>query len=330
MKPTVLLFLLLLSVLPSRAQQFSFSEPKMGTIFNITIDGPDSLTARKAAYKAFARIDQINLALSDYSEQSETWQLNATSPANWVAVSEDLGEVLKMSKAISEQTFGAFDPTIGALVQLWRRAKRKNELPGQRQIEEALAVNGFDAIVFDTTRLPFKIKYIKKGMKLDFGGIGKGYAVEEALKVLKAEGFAHSFVSAGSSIAAADAPASKPTWEFLLEDKNSGGPGINELIKCTNCFIASSGDIYQYLEFGGRKYSHIIDPETGEALTNGAFVIVTAPSGAQADAYATAFCVMEMEEIRRFLERNSDVSAMVWKKNGEVMEQLTFGQSFVN
>jgi FAD:protein FMN transferase len=302
----------------------------MGTIFSITIEDPDSLVARGAAHKAFARIDQINLALSDYSEQSETWQLNANTPTSWTDVSKDLGRVLQQSLAISEETFGAFDPTIGALVQVWRRAKRKNELPDRSQIQGALVVNGFDAIAIDTTSSPFKVKYLRKGMKLDFGGIGKGYAVEEALKVLKAEGLARSFVSAGSSIAAGDAPLNRDSWEFLLEDKNNGGKGINELIECNNCFIASSGDLYQYLELGGRKYSHIIDPETGEALTNGAFVIVTAPSGAQADAYATAFCVMEMEEIRKFLEMNPDVSAMVWKKNDEVMEELIFGQSFVN
>ncbi len=330
MKPAVVLLILLISVNYVGAQSFRFEEPKMGTVISIVISSPDSIIARNAAYKAFVRIDEINLALSDYSEQSETWQLNAINPATWTKLSADLGKVLIQSKAIAEETFGAFDPTIGALVQLWRRSKRKNELPTGVQINEALAVNGFDAIAIDTSTFPVKVKYLKKGMKLDFGGIGKGYAVDEALKVLVAEGFDHSFVSAGSSIAAAQSPFDRDSWEFLIEDKDKKGNGVDRIVKCNNCFIASSGDLYQYMEFGGRRYSHIIDPETGEALTNGAFVIVTAPSSTLADAYATAFCVMELEEIRRFLEINSEVSAMVWKKNGNTTEQLVFGQSFID
>lgn len=303
----------------------------MGSVFTIAVSGPDSLLARAAAYKAFTRIDEINLALSDYSEASETWQLNAATPKGWVAISPDLSEALTMSQCLSEQTFGAFDPTIGQLVQLWRRARRKNEVPPRQQINEALLLKGFDALELDTSRQPHSIRYLKQGVQLDFGGIGKGYAADEALQVLTEAGFPKSFVSASSSIAAGDAPDDRPEWLFMMENREKeevGDGGIGQAIECTNCFIASSGDLYQYLEVRGRRYSHIIDPETGEALSNGSFAIVMAPSAALADAYATAFCVMEMEDVRRFLEANADISAMVWKKNGQIMEELALGSYF--
>lgn len=303
----------------------------MGSVFTIAVSSTDSLVAREAAYKAFARIDEINLALSDYSEASETWQLNAATPGGWVAVSPDLSKVLVMSQRLHEQTFGAFDPTIGQLVQLWRRARRKNEVPPRLQINEALLLKGFDALELDTSQHPHKIRYLREGVQLDFGGIGKGYAADEALRVLTDAGFPASFVSASSSIAAGDAPDDRPEWTFMMENQRKEGgstSGIEQVIQCTNCFIASSGDLYQYLELRGRRYSHIIDPETGEALSNGSFAIVLAPSAALADAYATAFCVMEMEDVRRFLEANTDISAMVWKKNGEILEELALGAYF--
>jgi thiamine biosynthesis lipoprotein len=303
----------------------------MGSVFTIIVSEPDSLLARAAAYKAFARIDEINLALSDYSEASETWQMNAATPEGWVPISPDLSKALTMSQRLSEQTFGTFDPTIGQLVQLWRRARRKNEVPPRQQINEALLLKGFDALELDTSQLPHKIRYLKQGVQLDFGGIGKGYAADEALRVLTEAGFPKSFVSASSSIAVGDAPDDRPEWTFMMENRekeDADKNGIEQVIECTNCFIASSGDLYQYLEVNGRRYSHIIDPETGEALSNGSFAIVLAPSAALADAYATAFCVMEMEDVRRFLEANTDISAMVWKKNGEILEELALGVYF--
>lgn len=327
-KPAFLLALLMTVLQSTRAQLHTFVEPKMGSAFEITINSPDSVGARAAAYKAFARIDAINLALSDYSEQSETWKINAAKSTGWVNLSHDLAAVLSLSEKISNETFGAFDPSVGAIVQLWRRARRKNELPVQEAIDQAASLSGMRLVQLDTTVTPGKLKMLKAGVQLDFGGIGKGYAADEALELLQRLGFDRSFVSAGSSIAAGSAPAGRERWEFLVDDSDKSGKRVEQLIACQNCFIASSGDLFQYMELGGRRYSHIIDPETGEALTNGAFVVVLAPTAALADAYATAFCVMEMEEIRRFLEVNDSISARVWKAGGAGLEELSMGPHF--
>jgi len=305
------LTVLLASGCGRKVQPFSFDEPKMGTVFSITLYAEDSLKAHQAAYLAFARIDEINLALSDYSEESETWQLNAHQPEGWVPLSDDLATVLELSKQIANETNGAFDPTIGRLVQLWRRARRKNELPDSLLLKEALALSGFDAIVLADKRL----RIVNKGMKLDFGGVGKGYAVDEALNVLKEQGYRRSFVSTASSIAVGDAPQDRPSWEFLMEEDLGQADGVSETIACNNCFIASSGDLFQSLELNGKRYSHIIDPSTGQALTNGAFTIVLAPSATLADAYSTAFSVMPVDEIKEFVKTHPDVKVKVWKSD---------------
>lgn len=294
----------------------------MGAVFSITLYAEDSLKAREAAYLAFARIDEINLALSDYSEESETWKLNAHQPEGWVPVSDDLAIMLELSKQIANETNGAFDPTIGSLVQLWRRARRKNELPDSLLLKEALEQSGFDAIELAEKR----VRIVSKGVKLDFGGIGKGYAVDEALHVLKEQGYRRSFVSASSSIAVGDAPLDRLSWEFLMEEGPGKDNGVSDTINCNNCFIASSGDLFQYLELNGKRYSHIIDPSSGQALTNGAFTIVLAPSATLADAYSTSFSVMPVDKIKGFVKTHPEVKVKVWKSDekGVVEEYFSF------
>lgn len=292
----------------------------MGAVFSITLFAPDSSKAREAADKAFARIDEINLALSDYTEESETWQINAHPTQEWIDVSDDLFRMLQVSVGVAAETDGAFDPAIGNVVQLWRRARRKQELPTKDAVDEALARAGYRHIELDESRR--RVRFTHTGVKLDFGGIGKGYAMDEALKVLQKNGFKSSFVSASSSIAAGDAPLDKNGWEFLLENGEAGEKGVSETVRCNNCFIASSGDLYQYMELGGKRYSHIIDPSAGMALTNGAFAIVLAPNATLADAYATAFCVMGIDEMRAFLDEHAEVHAKVWRNEGGKLKVL--------
>ncbi len=295
-------------------KKYVFEEPKMGSVVSITLFASDSLAAREAAYRAFSRIDEINLALSDYSEQSETWQLNAGQPDGWVTVGPDLLKTLLISRQVADATNGAFDPAIGNIVQLWRRARRRQELPSAEALSEARSNGGIGSIAIDTARSRIKLEV--KGVRLDFGGIGKGYAMDEALKVLQENGMRRAIVSASSSIAVGAPPADKPVWEFTLSNGPAGEQGLSETISCNNCFIASSGDLYQYMELDGQRYSHIIDPSTGMALTNGAFSIVTAPSATLADAYATAFCVMDRQQVIDFVKAHPGVEAKVWKMEG--------------
>ena len=319
-RPTVLFLLFFICGCGTESQRYTFQAAKMGSVFSITLFAPDSAKAREVAEKAFSRIDEINLALSDFTEESETWQINAHPTKEWIDISDDLFRMLQISVQVAGQTDGAFDPAVGNLVQLWRRARRRQELPTKDALDEALARAGYHHIELDESKR--RVRFTQKGIKLDFGGIGKGYAMDEALKILQQNGFKISFVSASSSIAAGEAPPDKKSWEFSLAHGEAGEEGVGETIHCNNCFIASSGDLYQYMEVGEKRYSHIIDPFTGMALTNSAFAIVVAPSATLADAYATAFCVMGMGEVGAFLDEHSGVHAKVWKNEGGELKVL--------
>jgi thiamine biosynthesis lipoprotein len=144
----------------------------------------------------------------------------------------------------------------------------------------------------------YQFKFLKKGVKLDFGGIGKGYAVDEALKTLKIQGVKKAMVSAGSSITVGNAPPSKKGWS-VIADTIFFSNGAKRYIE--NRSQSVSGDDQQYLEWEGKRYSHLLNPITGKPLTNGATCLVEGPNGLITDALGTAFSIMDFDEVRKIL-----------------------------
>jgi thiamine biosynthesis lipoprotein len=144
----------------------------------------------------------------------------------------------------------------------------------------------------------YQFKFLKKGVKLDFGGIGKGYAVDEALKTLKIQGVNKAMVSAGSSITMGKAPPSKKGWSVAADTVffSNGGKRYIE-----NRSQSVSGDDQQYLEWEGKRYSHLLNPITGKPLTNGATCLVEGPNGLITDALGTAFSIIDFDEVRKIL-----------------------------
>ncbi|MCH8961188.1 MAG: FAD:protein FMN transferase, partial [Bacteroidetes bacterium] len=166
-------------------ERYAFSRGQMGTTFNIVLYAPDSVLARRAADAAFARIDTLNQRLSDYLVDSELSRLSATAgEGRAVPVSDDLWTVLMAAQRMAEQTGGAFDVTVGPLTRLWRWAMRRNRLPPEDRLEQARKAVGYRHLVLDRAARAVGLK--KPGMRLDLGGIAKGFAVDEALAVLHA------------------------------------------------------------------------------------------------------------------------------------------------
>ncbi len=254
----------------------------MGTTFSILCFSADSLGAAKAAAAAFALVDSMNSIMSHYSPESELGLLNRSAGSGKaVAVSPVLWDVLQQSVRFAKTSRGAFDPTLGPLVHLWRQVSRMDRLPTASELAAAKAITGYGLLVFDTAartvRLPLR------GMKLDLGGIGKGYAAAEALKTIEALGFAHCLVDAGGDICLGNPPPGQKGWRVAAK----GGD-----LLLANCAVATSGDFYRFVDIDGIRYSHIIHPETGYGLTGRTEVTVVAKSGAEADALASAVSVL--------------------------------------
>ena len=159
----------------------------MGAPWKITLYAGDEGTAKRAAGAAYSRIEELNRVLSDYDPESELSKLSDTAPsATPVRLSDDLWNVLSFSERLSEASGGAFDITVGPLTKLWRRARRTKEMPDAELLKEAREATDYQAVRLDGDH--HTVQLMKPHMRLDAGGVGMGYGVDEAMKVLKREG----------------------------------------------------------------------------------------------------------------------------------------------
>ena len=246
----------------------------MGTLVSITLyaDSPDQ--AQRAFTAAFSTIARLNRILSDYDPESELSRVcEADTP-----LSPELLVVLNHAQELATETKGAFDITVVQLTKLWRRARRENHLPSKAQIADAFKRSGFRNLKVRAWRIGCAVP----GMQLDAGGIAKGYAGDEALAALRKAGVTSAMVAISGDIVIGDPPPGKPGWKIQV---------LGQTLTLANAAVSTSGDEYQFIELGGTRYSHIIDPRTGMALRNSHAVGVVARKGIDSDSIATAVSV---------------------------------------
>lgn len=258
----------------------------MGTRCRIVVYAPSEAVAAEACTGAFARVAEIEVALSDYNPASEASHLVAAKPGIWHPVSAELAVALRRSKQVFDASGGAFDPSVGPLTKLWRQTRRDGVLPAPEVLADARARAGLS--LFEIDQELDRIQFSRPGLGLDFGGIGKGLAADEALRVLAEEGLRAALIDFGGGLVAGDAPPGERAWE--VEVRN--GLGGARVMTLANAAVATSGDVEQFVEIGGTRYSHILDPATGLGLTRRTAATVVCPSGWMADALATAACVL--------------------------------------
>ncbi len=260
----------------------------MGTEFRIVFYTSDETLANDAAAAAFRRIDELEQIFSDYIPGSEVSRLSATAgTGEKVLVGDDLWKVLSFSQRVAKQTKGVFDVTAGALTKLWRRAFRHKKMPGEKDVELALKTVGYKKVKLFKKQ---QVQLMAPGTLLDFGGVAKGYAVDKAMTVLKQHRINAAMIDGGGDIAVSDPPPGKPGWA-IERMVYKAGELDSQMFFLSNKAIATSGDTYRYLEWQGKRYSHILDPRTGMGITTRQIVTVVAPTCMQADAWATAMSV---------------------------------------
>ncbi len=266
-----------------------FSRSLMGTDFRIIAYHADSVKLKEAVEKAYARVAILEKVFSDYDENSEVSWLSKDGKES--EVSDELWDVLQYSLEVSRRSEGAFDVSVGALSKVWRKAFRQKEFPSNAELNRAAATVGYEYIKMKESKRTRTIKLEKPGMRLDFGGIAVGYAVDEAMAWLNEYGITTALVDGGGDILLGDAPPGQKGWEIEVPDKLVNGELTFKKTYLANTAITTSGDTYRYLEHEGKRYSHIIDPRTGLGLTSRRVVTVTAPTCIAADAWATAASV---------------------------------------
>ena len=300
-------------------RKFVFEKAEMGLPFRISLYAADEAVARAGADAAFARIAELNSAMSDYDSDSELSRLSRSAgQGRAVPVTAALWTVLAHAQAVAERSGGAFDITVGPLVNVWRRARRKQELPDAAMLAEMRASVGFRKLRLDPG--PRTAELLAPEMRLDLGAIAKGFACDEALAVLKRRGLARALVGGSGDMAAGDAPPGQPGWRIEVAPLDAPGAPPPQVVFLKNCGIATSGDVFQRLEIAGRRYSHIVDPRTGLGLTDHSLVTIIAPDAMTADALSTAVSVLGLERGMRLVEETPGAAGHAVRQPGEKIE----------
>ena len=280
--------------------------------FRVVLYATNQVSADAAADAAFQRIKQLNEIMSDYDPDSELSKLSASSGSGTaVPVSPDLWFVLDRAQDLAKRSDGAFDVTVGPFVNLWRRARRQHQLPNPERLAQARLAVGYKHVKLDEEKLT--VELLVPNMKLDLGGIAKGYAIGEALKVLGRLGIERALVEGGGDVAVSEPPPGKSGWRFDLSSLDVTNAPADRFLSLRNCAISTSGDLYQRLEIDGKRYSHIVDPRTGIGLTDHSLVNVIAPESITADSLTKVVSVLGPEKGLEFIARTPQVAARVMR-----------------
>jgi thiamine biosynthesis lipoprotein len=251
----------------------------MGTLFRIVWYGEGDATA------AFRRIAELDARLSDYKPESE---LNRLCRSGGGEVSSDLLTVIEAAQKLARESNGAFDITQGPVIRLWREARKSGKLPAPAALMDAADRGGYQNLEIEGR----KVRLLVPGMQLDLGGIAKGFAADEALKILKQQGNASALVAASGDLAIGDAPPGKAGWSVGIDSFRAKPGEFTRVLELKNCAVSTSGDTEQFAVIEGARYSHIINPHTHRPLTVRIGVTVVAGSGLESDPLSTALSVL--------------------------------------
>ena len=305
-------------------QSHVFEKPQMGVPFRLVIrteQGPDF--AESAASKTWSRIEALNHVFSNYQTDSELSLLGQGSGRGlWVAVSPDLWELMIRSQRLAYLSDGAFDLTMGPLTALWRKSRREQSMPDAEELARARAKSGWQHLLMMPEA--HSVCLTQPGMRLDPGGIAKGYALDAGIEVLKGMGVQHALLSGGGDMMSLGGRSLSEPWQIRLaslaedEDVNE----TEDLIALQDMAMATSGDLFQFVEIDGKRYSHILNPSTGMGLTTRSLVTVVASDATTADAVATTLSVLGPIEGRKWVERHDpDLKVrFLWMNNQDQVQ----------
>ncbi len=285
-----------------------------GIILEIKLYGePDQLKAVfDIIYKKVSEVDKIcNL----YSPTSELSQLNNTAYAKPFVCSELLWDVLMESKKYYELSEGAFDISATPLMKLWGFYRKRKTLPSEKELNEAQKLVGLHKVIFDSEAK--SVKFTLPGMRLDLGGIAKGYAVNLAAKFAKKENVKIGIINLGGNAYCFPEPfPEKKTYTIAVRDP-LGENSICGVVELLDQSVATSGDYERYVVINGRHYAHIMNPETGDPVENMLSVTVITPSATVSDALSTIVFIKGAKFAEKYNKRHAETSFLIIKRNSK-------------
>jgi FAD:protein FMN transferase len=286
---TIVLAAVALCSPPGDLLRLEQNDEAMGATFSVVLYGSDRSQMEKAAGAAFDEVHRLDRLLSNYKEDSEWSEVNRTAGVRPVKLSAELFRLLSDCLKYSRESDGAFDITVGPLMKVWGFYKGEGALPRPADVTDALTRVGHRHVRLDAAAQT--ILFDRAGVELDPGGIGKGYAVDRMVEVLRRSGIAVALVSAGSSIYGLGAPPDEPTgWRITIRAPDDPNKSAAEVF-LRDMSLSTSGSYEKFFWADGRTYAHIIDPRTGYPAQGTASVSVMAPRTVDSEAWAKPFFI---------------------------------------
>ena len=281
----------------------------MGTTVEIYLYASARARAAELFEVTFQEIERVEEALSGYRPTSEISRINATAAREPVVTDPEVFGLLERALDYSRHTGGAFDITVGALVRAWGFFRNDGHYPTPEELARARAKVGWRQVALD--RATRTIRFLTPGIELDLGGIGKGFALDRAARILQRSGVTAALLGAGqSSYYAIGAPPDTEGWRIVVPDPHDPAQALST-VWLRDRSLSTSGNAQKFFELDGTRYSHIIDPRTAEPSTGMLQVTVTARTAAESDALSTALFVVGPERAAQVVEPCDDVAALL-------------------
>lgn len=302
-----------------RQSQLVFDGRTMGTTYQVKLVPGEQSVSDDLGQKIQSRLDNLNNTFTTYQQDSELMLLNRAPVGQTYAVSQDMLHVLNIAKEVHQLTSGAFDPTVGALVNLWGFGPQNtgNQIPAEADIAAELTLVDFNKLQIT----PDGASIIRSSdIALDMSAVAKGYAVDAVAELLEQEGFNNYLVEVGGELRLKGVKVNKDPWRIAIEAPSLERGLVQKVLIPGDATVATSGDYRNYFEKDGKRYSHTIDPRTGYPLDHQlASVTIIAETAAFADALATGFMVLGADASLKIAEENK-LAVYLLVKEGEAFK----------
>lgn len=298
-------------------ETFKHTKILMGTVVEIQVRDTDEEKAKYAISKAFDEIKRIDDLFSSHNEGSDVWKINHSS--HRTNVSEELFELLVFSDSIWRMSNGSFDISLGNLIDLWNFKAEHPTLPTKEKLIKNISSSGWRNVQLKN----YNSIFLNNNVKLDFGAVAKGYAVDKAVDVLKQSGVFAALVNAGGEV-----KGFGEKWIVGIQHPRNRHELLGKL-KLYGISVATSGDYEQYFELNGKRYHHILNPKTGFPIDGCQSVTVICRENKLADALATAIFVLGETEGMKLVERFNDVEVLIVNSSGNIVCSRGFNKFLV-
>ena len=290
----------------------------MGTTYSVRIVAPETNTGAKELQSEIdAELSRITALMSTYVDDSQLSRFNSSDSGDWVSVDSDVVAVVDAALRASAISDGAFDPTVGPLVELWGfgRAGPRDTPPPQSEIDAAMATVGFGLV--STREEPPALRKLAPAVALDLSALAKGYAVDRIDWLLDSRGLTRYMIEIGGEVKTRGRNQDGEPWRIAVERPLEAERSVYTVLQLSGEAIATSGDYRNFFEIDGRRYFHAIDPRSGQPAGNDlASVTIVAASAMEADAMATAMLVLGPDKGMR-LANEQRIAALFLRRDGD-------------